>query len=535
MSFRTRLLILFTLTMVAAVALVTLGVMTTSRRAFEQQDSNHSEAFVAEFQREFARRGQDIVGNVQDIAQAEGTLRMAIDLSRQQADPSLYVSDARGGASSHQLDFLEFIASDGTIISSAQWPARFGYKNDWVTQPADWAATGPFLKREELPDGPALALLAVSTVTVGERKIYVVGGDRLGKEFLASMVLPSGMRALLYTNLSANFSAEDLTDLNGAVSQAEKFAPLIEDERAHPRELTELVKWTGDKASAESFHAWPLLGRQKELLGVLLVGSSRRALVVMERWIFTLALAVAAGSVLFGILLSLWASARISRPVQKLAEAAREVAAGRWNTHVDVRSSDEIGDLARAFNKMTVQLSEQRDRLLQAERVAAWREVARRLAHELKNPLFPMQITVENLQRAREQNPEQFDEVFRESTTTLLAELENLKTIIGRFSDFARMPAPELRPVNLNEIARGVVQALRSAIQRGGPPANYAGNVFRREDARDPRRCQPASSRGGESGAECHGRDARRRHLDVAHRTRRWNGAARYFGFGHRD
>jgi type II secretory pathway pseudopilin PulG len=147
MSFRTRLLILFTLTMVAAVSLVTLGVMTTSRRAFEQQDSNHSEAFVAQFQREFARRGQDIVGNVQDIAQAEGTLRMAIDLSRQQADPSLYVSDARGLAASHQLDFLELVASDGTIISSAQWPARFGYKNDWVTQPQDWATLGPFLRR----------------------------------------------------------------------------------------------------------------------------------------------------------------------------------------------------------------------------------------------------------------------------------------------------------------------------------------------------------------------------------------------------
>jgi signal transduction histidine kinase len=321
-----------------------------------------------------------------------------------------------------------------------------------------------------LPDGPALALLAVSTVTVGERKIYVVGGERLGKEFLASLVLPNGMRALLYTNLNANFSPQDLTDLNGTLSQAEKFAPLIDEERAHPRELTELVKWTGDKASAESFHAWPLLGRQKELLGVLLVGSSRRALVVMERWIFSLALAVAVGSVFFGILLSLWASARISRPVQKLAEAAREVAAGRWNTHVDARSGDEIGELARSFNKMTEQLSEQRDRLLQAERVAAWREVARRLAHELKNPLFPLQITVENLQRARDQNPDQFDEVFRESTTTLLAELENLKTIIGRFSDFARMPAPELRPVNLNEIARGVVKLFEAQFSAVGRP-----------------------------------------------------------------
>ena len=107
---------------------------------------------------------------------------------------------------------------------------------------------------------------------------------------------------------------------------------------------------------------------------------------------------------------------------------------------------------------------------MQTERVAAWRELARRLAHELKNPLFPMQLTVENLQRAREQTPEQFDEVFRESTTTLRAELENLKTIVGRFSDFARMPPPELRPVNLNEIARGVVKLFEPQFSAVGRP-----------------------------------------------------------------
>jgi nitrogen fixation/metabolism regulation signal transduction histidine kinase len=90
---------------------------------------------------------------------------------------------------------------------------------------------------------------------------------------------------------------------------------------------------------------------------------------------------------------------------------------------------------------------------VQAERVAAWRELARRLAHELKNPLFPLQITVENMQRARERYPEQFDEVFREGSATLLAELANLKQIVGRFSDFAKMPAPEMQPVNFNELA----------------------------------------------------------------------------------
>ncbi len=102
---------------------------------------------------------------------------------------------------------------------------------------------------------------------------------------------------------------------------------------------------------------------------------------------------------------------------------------------------------------MTHELVEQRERLLQAERVAAWRELARRLAHELKNPLFPLQITVENMQRARERYPDQFDEVFREGTATLLAELANLKQIIGRFSDFAKMPAPEMQPLDFNAMA----------------------------------------------------------------------------------
>ena len=78
------------------------------------------------------------------------------------------------------------------------------------------------------------------------------------------------------------------------------------------------------------------------------------------------------------------------------------MADGRWDVQVAAgAASGEVGALARAFTTMTGQLAEQRDRLVQAERVAAWRELARRLAHELKNPLFPLRITVDNLQRAK--------------------------------------------------------------------------------------------------------------------------------------
>jgi nitrogen fixation/metabolism regulation signal transduction histidine kinase len=168
---------------------------------------------------------------------------------------------------------------------------------------------------------------------------------------------------------------------------------------------------------------------------------------------------------LLGLGFSLWAASRVTRPVLALASKVRDVAGGKWDARARVDSTDEVGQLAQDFNHMTEQLVEQRDRMIQAERVAAWRELARRLAHELKNPLFPLQITIENLQRARQASPEQFDEVFRESTSTLLAELDNLKTIVGRFSDFARMPAPHLEPVDLNQMVQEVAKLFEGQME----------------------------------------------------------------------
>jgi nitrogen fixation/metabolism regulation signal transduction histidine kinase len=159
---------------------------------------------------------------------------------------------------------------------------------------------------------------------------------------------------------------------------------------------------------------------------------------------------------LLAILLSSWLAARVSQPLVALADGARRVAAGDWETRVPVASRDELGELAEAFNRMTGELRTQRDHLIQAERVAAWRELARRLAHELKNPLFPLQVTVENLVRARGLASAEFDEVFQESTGTLLAELGNLNAIIGRFSEFSRMPQPQKSLVSVNDVVHRV-------------------------------------------------------------------------------
>ncbi len=470
MTFRSKLFLFFTLALLLLVGAISAGVTVVSRRAFADLNRRHSDALVAQFQREFERRAQDVTHQVQGVADAEGTVRMAIDLSRPQADVSVYVSDARGVAASHQLDFLDFIGNDGSIISSAESPARFGYKLPWVVEPQDWVALGSFLMKVDTQAGPELGLMAVSVVRVGDRNLYVVGGERLGKEFLASLVLPEGMRALLYLNLDPGFQPNNLLDESGSVSQADRFAPFISAQTAQSGQQSFDISWTSDQASDETFHTLPLLGRQKELLGILLVGSSQRENVILDRRIRGLAFGVAAVGLLLGLLLSWWGAARVTRPVRLLAEGAREVSAGNWNAHVDVRGPSEIRQLSTAFNSMTKQLNYQRERLIQAERVAAWRELARRLAHELNNPLFPLQTTVENLRRAREMNSDQFDEVFRESTGILLAEIENLKAIVGRFSDFSKMPQPELASVNLNDVVRSVVKLFEGQFSAVGRP-----------------------------------------------------------------
>ena len=470
MTFRGKLFWIFTLAMLLAVGSIAAGVTIVARRAFDDLNRQHSDALIAQFQKDFGRRGEGIVHRVKGIAEEESTTRMAVALNLPRGDASVYVNDASGVARSHQLDFLDFISNDGSIISSAEWSVRFGYQVDWITQPEDWATVGCFLMKMDTPSGPALGLVSVAKVPVADKAIYVVGGERLGKEFLASLVLPPEMRALLYLNLDAAFQSASLVQASDEPLDADRMASLIESERQHPSEQTARIDWTADAASAEVFHALPLLGRQRDLLGVLLVGSSLREIVALERRILWLAMGVVAIGLLVGLLLSWWAAARVTLPVRKLAEGAHRVAQGNWSVRVDFRGGGEIGQLARAFNRMTDELMEQRERLVQAERVAAWRELARRLAHELKNPLFPLQTTVENLQRARAQRSAEFDEVFRESAGILLAEIENLKKIIARFSDFARMPQPELATVQLNEVVRSVVKLFEAQFGAVGRP-----------------------------------------------------------------
>jgi signal transduction histidine kinase len=473
MKFRRKLLAVFSLTVFVSVAAVAWLVSAVTRRAFEHSEDERTSALVTQFGREFTRQGDDVVRRVEAISASEAVTRMALALSHTPADSSSYFDLAKSLAENNQLDFLELVDSQGKIISSAQWPAKFGYPMDAFSAFLSPPSQPAFLKQEELQDGTALGLFAVRTTRVGEHPISVIGGQRLDKNFLSRLDWPAGTRALLYQNRGDRFAPELLVDPSATSPEhthpAEKLEPLIDSVRQYNREMTAVVHWSADQADDEEFHAIPLkgpsAGQEGPLLGILLIGNSRRTYVELKRHIRSVALLVGGGGVVLAILLSSWAAARVTRPVEQLAHAAGKVAAGHWNARVDVQGSDELAQLAESFNRMTEELLNQKERLVQAERVAAWRELARRLAHELKNPLFPLQLTVENLLRARQQGAEQFDEVFRESSQTLLAEVANLKAIVGRFSEFSRMPQPQLQPVQVNAVMTGIAQLFRAQLE----------------------------------------------------------------------
>jgi len=487
MTFRRKLLGIFALTVVLSVGAVAWLVLALTRNAFATTEDQRTAALIAQFQREFRRRREDVARRVDAIASSDPVGRMATALSGSSssgtADSAEYFELAKSMAESHQLDFLEFLDAHGAIISSAQWPAKFGYPDTAFESLSSSSGQGAFLKREELQDSTALGLFAVQTTGASDHPVYVIGGLRLDKNFLSALDLPAEMRVLLYQNRGEHFSPDSLLDPSSsgnsvdAARPADKLALLIESVQRHNQEMIGTVSWSSDPADEEVFHAVPLRGAGKDrpgkdppLLAILLVGNSRRSYVELTRRIGESALLAGGGGILVAILLSSWAAARVTRPVEQLARAARDIGAGHWDTRVEVQGGDEVAQLAESFNRMTAELMAQKERLVQTERVAAWRELARRLAHELKNPLFPLQLTVENLTRARTQSPEQFDEVFRESSGTLLAEISNLKTIIGRFSEFSKMPHPQLQALQVNEVVRGVVKVFQAQLQTPGRP-----------------------------------------------------------------
>ena len=168
--------------------------------------------------------------------------------------------------------------------------------------------------------------------------------------------------------------------------------------------------------------------------------------------------------VIYGVLIvvalglgALWAR-RMVRPLEALVAGTRRVGAGDLETQVGVEAPGEVGDLVRAFDTMVGSLADQRRDLARLERAAAWRGMARTLAHEIKNPLTPILLAVQEARDAYRGDDAEYRALLDECEEIVREEVDSLRNLVHDFGDFARLPRPELRPGDLMDLVRDVAQ-----------------------------------------------------------------------------
>jgi signal transduction histidine kinase len=170
--------------------------------------------------------------------------------------------------------------------------------------------------------------------------------------------------------------------------------------------------------------------------------------------------------VLFAAGLGASVAGRISDPVARLTQAARQIAAGRLDVRVVADTADELRRLVDDFNTMTSTLASQRAELARTQQLKAWAEMARQVAHEIKNPLTPIQLAAEHLQRVHEDSRRPLGAVFDQCVTTILRQVRLLRQIAGEFSTFAAEPVARPTVVAVPELIEDVVGPYRPGLGR---------------------------------------------------------------------
>jgi two-component system nitrogen regulation sensor histidine kinase NtrY len=300
------------------------------------------------------------------------------------------------------LSFLTVLAGDGNILSDSRRPALFGRRN-----------IVPILPEQEsvILNDPELTMQVRRTAKFGKRQLILQGGYFLAEE-LGRVPYPG-------TEVRISRQQVQASTEPGVLSR-----------------IIELKDFQGQPA------AWILVTTSAGALE-----TEKRNLILYSTIFIVLFLLLC---LLAGFLLSRW----ITRPLQELTSAATAMASGQLNTQLEERGGGEVEDLIRAFNKMSSELEEKQRLLLQAERVAAWQEIARHLAHEIKNPLTPIRTSIMNLRLCLEKAPDRFQEVFQEASGSILEEVQKLRHLADEFSDFARLPAPSLKQGDLNAVVQ---------------------------------------------------------------------------------
>ena len=411
LKLRARLMTLVAV-LVSAVAGVTAWTcLAVAERAFEQRFEHELAALVEEASSSLDAVDLAIVDRLRRTGRH--LVEWDTDLLERLLDPDPesrfgLVGVAGGLANQFELPVLEILDDRGRIVSSAHWPQNAGKTTDEIRRvPVD---TSVWLD-VETAQGSRVARVGRHRLVLGERSLEIVGGQPLDGPLLRSLVGRGAEAVFVPDGASGSPAARALT-LEDPEGQSLGRVDLILDRASLDRLLTRL-RWA--------------------VLALVLVGAA------------------------VGAIAGAWIARRATLPVEETLRALDSIGAGEADYDFPGATRDDLEALPEAFSRLHRSLEDQQRRRAAAERVAAWREVARRVAHEVKNPLAPIRLTVENLLKARRQSPEIFDELFEDGSRAILEEVDQLQRLVSEFSEFARLPEPRRGAVDVNELVDSVL------------------------------------------------------------------------------
>jgi two-component system, NtrC family, nitrogen regulation sensor histidine kinase NtrY len=407
---------------IAVAAVVTREVVSQSfRNDFERSHAaarraaqREVDALVAEVEqavRVLADNNHDIAGILFEL-ETQGNLRWDIREQLKQREQGIM----RGV----RLDLMFLIDDRGAILSAPHSGAGGEIDRHWVKRAQRRPGQGYFARQPVLVAGEVrnpLMALAARTVQGNGRALTVVGG---------SIVKPG---------MLARIRREGRVEVRVAAAGAVLLGS------ADPR--------TWQSARVDRIPLPAAEGPALASLDLAISDADLQALLANVTWA---SIAVAAAALVAASLLGFAVARGMTRGLHDLVEGVQAAARGDLDHRVPARQVDEIGAVAGAVNDMMRDLKDANERLAAAQRIAAWQEIARRLAHEIKNPLTPIQMSVETMRKTQASQHPSFAEIFAESTQTILEEVGRLKRIVGEFSEFARMPKPRRAACDLNEV-----------------------------------------------------------------------------------
>jgi len=418
---------------VAAAVVAWLQISSGYRHEFERSLA----AAHAAARRELDRVQHAVENGAGAAAESPSTAAVLVELAKGGELGSVARRELRGSGAalmrSHGLDVLTIVARDGTVLAAPHFSAHVDELDDEPRRLL--AARAPAVAwAKVIRDGKVARILVVQAArAVADRgqELVVLAGRELGSELIAPL------------------------------SQGGVEARIVDADGAQVQSTT--TRWAA-LAGAPSLDL-ELDGLDGKPVAHLVVAVSDRALERRLTEVATITAGLAAAALAAAALLGFLIARRMTRDLGSLLAGVRAVARGDLDHRVDARARDEIGGVADAFNGMTRDLKQAKEQLVQAERVAAWQEIAKSLAHEIKNPLTPIQMSVETMRKTWAGKHPSFDEIFDESTRTVLDEVQRLKKIVGEFSQFARMPRTERRPHDLNDIVASALSLYRGSVR----------------------------------------------------------------------